>query len=143
MKGTYVLLLKLEKGVGLKYGKKTSHLEPGYYAYVGSAMGGFFRRIPRYFLGPGKKHWHIDYLLDHARIAGLIMFSGRNIEEEISNVLSYHFEGIESFGANDLRVKTNLYRVDPDKLFSLLGGFRENRDTRRAQKHRGKQNQSG
>lgn len=54
MKGTYVLLLKLEKGVGLKYGKKTSHLEPGYYAYVGSAMGGFFRRIPRYFSVPGR-----------------------------------------------------------------------------------------
>jgi Uri superfamily endonuclease len=143
MKGTYILLLKLEESVALRYGKKASHLEPGYYAYVGSAMGGFFKRIPRYFLGSRKKHWHIDYLLDHAQIAGLIMFSGRRIEEGISNVLSYHFEGIEGFGASDLRVKTNLYRVDPDKLFSLLGGFRENRDTRRAQKHRGKQNQSG
>ena len=143
MKGTYVLLLKLERSVTLKHGKKTSHLKPGYYAYVGSAMGGFSKRIPRYFLGPQKKHWHIDYLLDHAQIAGLIMFYGRRLEEKLSRVLSSHFEGIEGFGASDLRVRTCLFRVDPPELFSLLGGFHEDRDTRRSQKHRRKQDQGG
>ncbi|ACM24098.1 GIY-YIG nuclease family protein [Thermotoga neapolitana] len=143
MKGTYILLLKLEKSVTLKHGKKTSQLKPGYYAYVGSAMGGFSKRIPRYFLGPQKKHWHIDHLLDHAKIAGLVMFHGKRLEEKIAGVLSSYFEGIEGFGASDLDVKTCLFRVDPVELFSLLGGFRENRDTRRPQKHRGKQDQGG
>ncbi|WP_233186269.1 DUF123 domain-containing protein [Thermotoga sp. KOL6] len=136
------MLLKLSKRITLKYGKKAARLEPGYYAYVGSAMGGFSKRIPRYFLGPEKKQWHIDYLLEYSQIAGLIMFQGKRIEEEVSRVLSYHFEGIGEFGASDLKVKTNLFRVVPSKLFSILGGFREDRNIRWSQKHRGKQDQS-
>ncbi len=41
-------------------------LVPGHYAYVGSAMGGIRRRCRRYFLPPGRRRWHIDFLLSRA-----------------------------------------------------------------------------
>lgn len=40
----------------------------GYYLYAGSALGGLSQRINRYLQGKRNKHWHIDYLLEQAKI---------------------------------------------------------------------------
>ncbi len=42
-------------------------LRPGYYAYVGSALGGggLRARVGRHLAGAGRTHWHIDHLRAH------------------------------------------------------------------------------
>lgn len=73
MKGTYLLILFLEHDLAeLSIGKLGRfHFDPGYYLYIGSAMGsgGLDARL-RHHLRRHKprNHWHIDYLRPYTRI---------------------------------------------------------------------------
>ncbi|WP_448521975.1 GIY-YIG nuclease family protein [Pseudothermotoga sp.] len=118
MKGSYLLLLKLDQKVSIKHWT----LEAGIYVYVGSAMGDLSTRVARHLRKHKRKHWHIDYLLEHAEVLSVIMLpSERRLEEEISSALSKKFDGPKGFGSSDLKVKTNLYRLDDlDEFFKIL-----------------------
>lgn len=122
MKGAYLLVLKLEYGVSIK---DRWRLEPGLYVYVGSAMNDLVARVSRHLWKEKKKHWHIDHLLEHARILSVIMIpSELRLEESLSLALSKRFDGPAGFGSSDLKVKTNLYRVDEiGELFKVVSDF--------------------
>lgn len=98
-------------------------LEPGLYVYVGSAMNDLALRVSRHLRKRKKKHWHIDYLLERAKVLSVIMLpSKRKIEEEISLLLSTKFDGPKGFGSSDLKVKTNLYKLnDLNEFFKIVG----------------------
>jgi Uri superfamily endonuclease len=69
VKGTYGLVLALDKETQITVGKLTSYsFPPGYYLYIGSALGGLYSRIGRHIHGGSKLHWHIDYLRQVARV---------------------------------------------------------------------------
>ena len=69
IKGTYALILKLDREAGITVGRLTTFTFPaGYYLYAGSALGGLFPRIERHIRGGKKLHWHIDYLRREARV---------------------------------------------------------------------------
>ena len=73
-KGTYVLILRLEKAVPIKIGKLGRYrFKPGYYAYVGSAFGpgGLGSRIGRHQKVNKPRHWHIDYLRRRCRLSAV------------------------------------------------------------------------
>lgn len=64
-RGTYVLFLRpADRGVVPVGGLGELELEPGVYAYVGSAFGpgGLGARLRRHLRGEGAVHWHVDYL---------------------------------------------------------------------------------
>jgi len=114
--GAYLLFIRLDRQIELQVGKLGKfHLEPGVYIYVGSAMGGFGRRIPRYLSAHRKVKWHIDYLLEKAHIIGVLLIpSEERIEEEIAFRLARTdgiLESIRGFGASDSRNRTHLFRV--------------------------------
>ncbi len=68
-KGSYVLLIALDKDATIAVGKLGTFSFPsGYYLYVGSALGGLSSRISRHLREDRKTHWHIDYLLKHSRV---------------------------------------------------------------------------
>ena len=70
-RGTYVLVLRLTKGTRIRVGKLGEFLFPaGYYLYVGSAhgSGGLVARVSRHCRAEKKLHWHVDYLMQHARL---------------------------------------------------------------------------
>jgi sugar fermentation stimulation protein A len=68
VRGTYALLLVLDKETAITVGKLASFSFPqGYYVYLGSAQGGLFRRVGRHIRGGKKLHWHIDYLRQEAK----------------------------------------------------------------------------
>lgn len=73
MKGTYLLILQLEYELpDLNIGKLGHYrFDPGYYLYVGSALGsgGLEARL-RHHLRRDKPryHWHIDYLRPHTSL---------------------------------------------------------------------------
>ncbi|MCD6449294.1 MAG: DUF123 domain-containing protein [Thermotogaceae bacterium] len=107
-KGSYILILKLEREVEILRPKKTV-LRPGYYVYVGSAMNSLTGRVKRHLSKSKKIHWHIDQLTVQSKIIGVYMFVGLKIEETLSEFFSRYLENIDGFGSSDLRTSSNLF----------------------------------
>lgn len=114
-KGLYVLLIHLPEGRDIKVGALGSrHFRKGFYAYVGSAMGGLHGRVARHLRRQKRKRWHIDYLLQHAHIkeALLIHTSDRGeprLECALAERLAEELRTIEGFGSSDCRCKGHLF----------------------------------
>lgn len=69
--GTYVLLLRLDLPAHLKIGRLGAFdFAPGWYAYVGSALGpgGLRARLSHHQKRAARPHWHIDYLRQAANL---------------------------------------------------------------------------
>jgi len=80
--GTYALILSPDAESTIAIGKLgTFTFLPGYYLYVGSALGGLAPRIRRHLRSTGKLHWHIDYLRQSARpVKVWYLISGEKLE---------------------------------------------------------------
>ena len=106
-KGTYSLILKLENDQHIEIGKLGKFLfKKGYYVYSGSALGGFGR--VKYQLKKNKnKRWHIDYLLDNAKIIKIFLSEvEKNYEHEVSKSLSNSKNAevlVRGFGSSDCK----------------------------------------
>jgi sugar fermentation stimulation protein A len=104
-KGTYSLVLILETEQHIEIGKLGNFLfKKGYYVYNGSALGGFGR--VRYHLKENKsKRWHIDYLLDKAKLIKIITSeTNKNQEHDISKSLARRKDAeipVIKFGSSD------------------------------------------
>lgn len=113
MKGTYILLLELDKEQNIAVGNLGTILFPaGFYAYVGSAMGGLESRIRRHIRSNKKLHWHIDYLLQQASITDIIMSenaTGTKNECAISRSLAAEVNYVPGFGCSDCGCRSHLY----------------------------------
>jgi Uri superfamily endonuclease len=111
VKGSYVLLIKLSQEQTITIGSlHTCCFSCGYYAYVGSAMGGFKSRLNRYLKENKRPHWHIDYLLQKASIRGIILCESREkIECTIARALEYQFDSIPGFGISDCMCRSHLF----------------------------------
>jgi len=71
-KGTYILLIKLAKIQKIKPGKLPDNdYKKGMYLYVGRARKGLRARLRRHLRCQKKRFWHIDYLLQNAKIEGI------------------------------------------------------------------------
>ena len=118
--GAYLLIIHLPEDITLRVRKRVFHLRKGFYVYVGSAMNGLGRRLRRHFCGRRKLHWHIDFLLEEARLVrAYAVFSNERLEDELSIAVSGVGEGIEGFGASDRRLRSNLYRFESEP-FALM-----------------------
>ena len=68
-RGTYALVIYLPRAKTIRVGALGAFKFPsGYYVYIGSAMNGLSARIARHLRRDKKRFWHIDYLLEHARV---------------------------------------------------------------------------
>lgn len=68
-RGTYALVLYLARAQTIRIGKLGTFRFPrGYYIYVGSALNGLVARLARHLRRDKNKFWHIDYLLELARV---------------------------------------------------------------------------
>ncbi len=111
MKGSYVLLIRLTEEQTITTGRlKADYFPRGYYAYVGSAMGGFKSRLNRHLRSDKKPHWHIDYLLEKAVIRRIILCETEDrVECAIAQALSCRFDAIPGFGSSDCRCRSHLF----------------------------------
>ena len=116
MKGSYVLLIELPEEQTITVGShKVIHFHRGGYAYVGSAMGVFKSRLSRHLKRNKRLHWHIDYLLPHAVINGIILCETEDrIECAVAGALSRQFDAIPGFGSSDCKCRSHLFFA-PDK----------------------------
>jgi len=110
-KGSYVLLIELPEEQILAIGSlKVVRFHRGYYAYVGSAMGGFKSRLNRHLKGNKRPHWHIDYLLQKASINNIIVYGTNDrIECAIAQALSHQFDSTSGFGSSDCKCHSHLF----------------------------------
>ena len=111
MKGSYVLVIKLPEEQAITVGSlKVLHFPGGYYAYVGSALGGVESRLNRHLQRNKKLRWHIDYLLQKASINNIIICETEDrVECTIAQALSRQFDSIPGFGSSDCKCPSHLF----------------------------------
>jgi endonuclease-3 len=127
MGGTYSIIITLPSATTIRFGALGERmLEPGGYAYVGSAFGpGGFARLDRHRRvdkGTNRtRHWHIDYLLGHdeTHIVETITTPGLAAECRVADAV----EGtpIDGVGASDCSCPSHLfYSADEAQLTSVI-----------------------
>ena len=110
-KGSYVLLMELSGEQTITVGSLSNvRFLRGYYAYVGSALGGVKSRLSRHLNQNKKPHWHIDYLLQKASITDIIIGETEDrIECAIAQALGSQFDSVPGFGASDCHCHSHLF----------------------------------
>lgn len=113
--GTYLLVLQSTTAASLQIGNwgKLS-LRPGFYLYVGSALGpgGVRARVLRHLRTRIPKHWHIDHLLSALSLIEVwTCYSPKRLEHFWARSL---FQGqgisqIPGFGSSDCSCPTHLF----------------------------------
>lgn len=108
--GTYALLVHLARWRKVRVGRLgTFAFEQGEYLYVGSAFGagGLRARIERHLGRCKRKHWHIDSLLAHAQVRGIIYTTALEPLEHRWSQAVGQMRGatipVKGFGASDCR----------------------------------------
>jgi Uri superfamily endonuclease len=111
MRGTYVLLIHVPYDIQLSIGALGDlKLKAGYYAYVGSALGGLEQRVERHLSGNKKIHWHIDYLLTRGRVIDVVQGETKErMECAIASELSKHLTSVADFGSSDCACHSHLF----------------------------------
>ncbi|WP_010477472.1 GIY-YIG nuclease family protein [Thermococcus zilligii] len=122
MKGSYLLVIRLDGDRKIKTKAREFPLKKGYYVYVGSAMNSLEKRVRRHFSKEKRPHWHIDYLLMEAELLRAYLIpSGERLEEKLSLEVAKHGEPVGGFGAGDVKVSANLYRFEGEPDGVLVG----------------------
>jgi Uri superfamily endonuclease len=111
MKGSYILLVRLEQARTMTAGRLPESVFPaGYYAYVGSALNGLRARLARYVRIERKPHWHIDCLLEEGTVLGVYVRPGaERYECTAAERLVSRFAGFTGFGCSDCRCPSHLF----------------------------------
>lgn len=113
-RGIYLLLLQKRKESNMKIGKLGSiHLEKGLYLYVGSAKGGFYKRVKRYLKKKRNKKWHIDYLLDDCELLAIILIPLESLSEEevVKRLEKISKPYVHGFGSSDSKAPSHLLKL--------------------------------
>ena len=111
MRGSYLLLVELKNTEIIPVGKLGKiDFKKGFYIYAGSALNGLDQRIQRHLRKQKKTHWHIDYLLNHAKIIN-VFYKQSEVKEEcfIAKTLEKELSIIPSFGCSDCACKSHLF----------------------------------
>lgn len=111
--GFYQLDLDLAHPAAIQVGRLGRFTFPaGRYIYTGSALNGLEQRIARHRRRRKRLHWHIDYLLEHARIMDVMVYTSHEEGECALNarVLARPEARIIAprFGASDCRCPAHL-----------------------------------
>lgn len=130
--GTYVLLLESGNCLEVKVGKLgVVRMHPGYYLYVGSALGpgGLRARLARHAREKKSHHWHIDYLVPHTHILEIwYTDDARKIEHQVVGLISSVLKvdlPLVGFGSSDCGCESHLFYMSchpsPDGLRRAIG----------------------
>jgi sugar fermentation stimulation protein A len=117
-RGTYILLARLKKNHRIKPGSlPETDYEEGVYLYVGRARTGLSARIKRHVRREKKLFWHIDYLLQEAKIEGVWVrreyFAECDTARDIGKSCPSTVMVIRRFGSSDCRCPGHLLHFPP------------------------------
>ena len=110
-KGAYVLLVRLPRDETIPIGRLGfSRFRAGHYAYVGSALGGLRSRLDRHLRTEKRPRWHIDYLLEKARLEDIVTCETvARVECAIADAMAMQFDSVPGFGCSDCRCRSHLF----------------------------------
>ena len=122
MKGSYLLLIDLQKNISLPIGKIGEiKFKKGMYVYVGSALNGIEHRINRHMRKKKKIHWHIDYFLKAANIIEIFYKENEQKDEcDIARILQKNLSYIDDFGCSDCLCKSHLFYGSLEKIKTII-----------------------
>ena len=116
--GGYLLWLPCRSPAHCVIGKLGSlTLQPGFYLYVGSALGpgGLAARLRHHLNGTGKPHWHIDHLRQRLPIRRIWLACGEDRREHRWALALARQPGIaaplKGFGSSDCRCPAHLFHM--------------------------------
>ena len=114
--GSYVLVLRADSCAELEVGALGElRLEPGFYLYVGSALGpgGLGARLRHHAGSRARPHWHIDYLRARAAIHEIWWSIGpQRLEHEWARALARSRRlrvPLPGFGSSDCNCPAHLF----------------------------------
>jgi Uri superfamily endonuclease len=125
----YILVIKLKRDIPLLTKRSSFKLEEGVYIYIGSAKKNLNSRIKRHLSKFKKYHWHIDYLLEFAKIKKIYIANTDKNECQIARKIEEIFQGkpILNFGSSDCKCQSHLINIydysDSKKRFQRLKRF--------------------
>jgi Uri superfamily endonuclease len=128
MKGSYILVVELEKDQTIQIGKFGKiYFSSGFYAYVGSALNGLEQRINRHLRKDKKTHWHIDYLLKQGKISD-IFYKKSDTKKECNFVKKFEEKllPILNFGSSDCKCRSHLFHGDINDILSVVKKLKMN-----------------
>jgi len=113
MKGIYALIISLKKDKKIKIGSLGNlNFKKGIYIYIGSAQNNLEKRLARHKSKTKKLHWHIDYLLKHAKIIKVLTKKGKkSLECKTAQHLLKIQEPIKGFGCSDCKCISHLFKI--------------------------------
>jgi Uri superfamily endonuclease len=120
VKGIYALIMHLTHPCQIPIGNRPPvHFSGGYYAYVGSALGGVEARVNRHLRNDKKRRWHIDYLLAEAPVTEVIVGETETRAEcAVARALGAQLKPVPDFGASDCRCSSHLFLASDNKMLS-------------------------
>jgi Uri superfamily endonuclease len=121
VKGVYILLAELREDSVVKTLRREFILSKGFYVYVGSAMNNLEARVNRHLSRTKRRHWHIDFLLDQARLTNTYWAQTTSKKEcQLANQFAA-MKSIEGFGCSDCHCPSHLfYNAGEDSLRNAL-----------------------
>jgi Uri superfamily endonuclease len=124
MNRSYILSLYLDRKREIEIGRLGKFLfKRGNYLYVGSAKRNIEKRIERHLKTRKKIFWHIDYLLQYAKVREI--WVSEKEESNIARILESLLEiPVAGFGSSDKRHdKSHLFYGDLSKNLLQETGF--------------------
>ena len=112
---TYLLFLKLPKMTKISIGKLGRFSFPaGQYIYVGRAKKNLETRLKRHQRKNKTLHWHIDYLLQYAKLEKIITYEGN---DECGLAKHFAFQPgvttpVSKFGSSDCSCESHLFHLN-------------------------------
>lgn len=125
-KGTYILILHLQKDQNLQIGRLGRFkFRAGFYAYAGSAFGsgGLAGRIRHHLIPTTRPYWHIDYLRRVTDLDQIWLTTADTSQEHAWVALLLELPGatipVKRFGASGCRCESHLVQFlqQPDIQF--------------------------
>lgn len=125
-RGVYCLLIYLKNESSIKIGNKEATFPKGYYCYIGSALNNLQKRIERHKRKDKKKHWHIDYFLEKARIINIkTIKTGKRKECWLSNKIKNKGQvTMKKFGSTDCSCEAHLHYFQKNPIKKLNKVFK-------------------
>ncbi|MCX7005175.1 MAG: GIY-YIG nuclease family protein [bacterium] len=110
--GIYFLLLRMTAARVIRVGARRAHFPAGWYVYIGSAQRGVPQRVARHLRRVKRRHWHIDYLMPHARCVAVRALPGAPRADEARHAVAFcaaaDFVPLAKFGASDSTAPAHL-----------------------------------
>ena len=113
--GHYLLVMQVESPRVIGIGRLgTFNFNPGIYCYAGRARRNLHQRIARHCRKSKSARWHIDHLLPHVNLLGVVLFS---LEDHSECGIAGELEALGGtrypprFGSSDCRCGGHLISI--------------------------------